>query len=353
MSRRGLLIGALLTALAVGVWQRFEWPTGAGVPTHPAGTNGDALAVSAVPPATVKSDAETAAIANAENPTPPAASLASNTLMAELPTLEKRFKQGDRAAGWRAYEELAQCRFQVGIDALAKAAASARANSVLASTGARAAAWIDPEKSRYCVGSEALSAARAFDLLLRLAELGDLQAQLQFTLDPPLYRMRALAELDLIVRYRERAPALLERALKAGSLGALTALLDAHTPAEQERLEDASMYVSSPRAAEPGASAMAYLQRFSATRSTREPPHRQIVTPDPAEAYRLALVCQRACTDSIWLDRANRTVAAAESRLDPGERLRLGSAADRLYLDAFMHPANEEPVSWGAWWNAL
>lgn len=347
------MIVALLAALAVGVWQRFELRPDAGAPTRPAGTNGDARGVSAVPPATAKSDVETAAIANAENPTPPAASLASNTLTTELPALEKRFKQGDRAAGWRAYEEIRHCRFQVGIDALAKAAASARENSVLASTGARAAAWIDPKQSRYCDGSEALGAARAFDLLLRLAELGDLQAQIQFTLDPPLYRMRALAELDLIVRYRERAPALLERALKTGSLAALTALLDAHTPAQQERLEDASMYMSSPRTPQPGTSASAHLQRFSVTRSTREPPHRQIVTPDPAEAYRLALVCQRACTDSIWLDRANRTVASLEPGLDPAERLRLGSAADRLYLDAFMHPADESPVSWGAWWNAL
>ncbi len=353
MSRRRLLMAALLTALAVGVWQRFELRPDAWAPTRPAGTNGDARGVSAAAPATAKSDAETTARADAKNPTPPAATPASYTLMTELPVLEKRFKQGDRAAGWRAYEELAHCRFQVGIDAVARAAASARENSVLAGTGTRAAAWIDPKKSRYCVGGEALGATRPFDILLRLAELGDLQAQLQFTLDPPLYRMRALAELDLIVRYRERAPALLERALKAGSLAALTALLDAHTPAEQEHLEDASMYVSSPRAAEPGASASAYLQRFSATRSTREPPHRQIVTPDSAEAYRLALVCQRACTDSTWLDRANRTVTAAESSLEPGERLRLGLAADRLYLDAFMHPANEAPVSWGAWWNAL
>ena len=77
-----------------------------------------------------------------------------------------------------------------------------------------------------------------------------------------------------------------------------------------------------------------------------------ILTPDPATAYRLALVCQRVCLDPAWLDRANRTVAAIEATLDTATRLRQFEAAQALLLGAFAHPVEDPPVTPGYWWNA-
>ncbi|MBL8245514.1 MAG: hypothetical protein JNL89_15045 [Rhodanobacteraceae bacterium] len=275
------------------------------------------------------------------------------TLLDELPGLEQRLAHGDFAAGWQAHRKLRECHFRATAAASAGAVAQDLAQQWQRKNLELRESWRDEQSDHYCAGSATTAARRAFDLLLRMAEMGDLKAQVQFTLDPPFFRRQALAELDLILIYRERAPALLERALRAGSRRALTALLDAHTPALQQIEEDMSVTYHSPSSpVEPAHGAPGYRLRFGATISYRELPHRQILEPDPATAYRLALICQRACVHSNHLDRANRTIAAVEGSLDAATRLRLSSEANALLLDAFARPVDEAPVTAGYWWNA-
>lgn len=275
------------------------------------------------------------------------------TLLVELPELERRLASGDFAAGWLAHRQLRACHFRSTAAASAAARAAEANQPWQVKEVEQLQSWQDGQSRRYCAGSETTAARKAFDLLLRMAEMGDLRAQVQFTLDPPIFRRQALAELDLILIYRERAPALLERALRAGSRHALTALLDAHTPALQRIEQDIStMYYSPSARVSPAAGAPGYRARFSATITYRELPHRQILEPDPATAYRLALICQRACVHSNHLDRANRTIAAVEGGLDAATRLRLSSEANALLLDAFARPVEEAPVTEGYWWNA-
>lgn len=277
----------------------------------------------------------------------------TNTLVAEQPALQSRWQAGDRDAGWQAYISLQNCVSWHSAETMANVARTAESTSSLTHMKRFLEPLAEPGHKGYCRGVESYSPARAFQMLLAMAERGDLQAQLQFTLDPPLFRLRALAELDLILRYRERAPHLLQRALEAGSQQALKALLDAHTPAQQHHEPGASMFTTRPSYAASGLSAVAYLQRFSLIQSTQEFPHQQILQPDPAQAYVLALVCQRACTDSLWLQRANRVIADSELQFDAEARLQLSLRAQRLLLRSFRQRVNEEPVRWGAWWNAI
>lgn len=324
------------------------------------------------PPGTAERDYTPVAQATAQRPPAPVAPLAAPTsptatstpaqsleppyptLASDLRELEPRLAQGDLAAGWEAERKLRECSYRTTMEASAKSQSWVNdlvwyPEEVLPPMES----WQTAETRQYCAGSEATAARRAFDLLLRMAEMGDLRAQLKFTLDPPIFRRQALAELDLILVYRERAPALLERALNAGSQRALMALLDAHTPALQTVEEDAGMIDFRSYARLPAASgASDHLSRIRVVRTYRELPHRQILTPDPATAYRLALVCQRVCMDPAWLDRANRTVAAIEATLDTATRLRQFEAAQALLLGAFAHPVEDPPVTPGYWWNA-
>ena len=259
------------------------------------------------------------------------------TLLDELPGLEQRLAHGDFAAGWQAHRKLRECHFRATAAASAGAVAQDLAQQWQRKNLELLESWRDEQSDHYCAGSATTAARRAFDLLLRMAEMGDLKAQVQFTLDPPIFRRQALAELDLILIYRERAPA----------------LLDAHTPALQQIEEDMSMTYHSPSSpVEPAHGAPGYRLRFGATISYRELPHRQILEPDPATAYRLALICQRACVHSNHLDRANRTIAAVEGGLDAATRLRLSGEADTLLLDAFARSVDEAPITEGYWWNA-
>ncbi len=355
MQRRalaGLVLAGILVAGAWWVSRPREEPTATGdaatASLAVAVTEPDASPAATPEPATPAPTANPGAAATAASPSPTVP-----TLLFELPELEGRLASGDSAAGWLALDQLRACHFR------STAAASAAARSLEANQSwqrkerEQLESWRDDHSRRYCAGSETTAARKAFDLLLRMAEMGDLRAQVQFTLDPPIFRRQALAELDLILIYRERAPALLERALRAGSRHALTALLDAHTPALQQIEQDVStMYYSPSARVSPAAGAPGYRARFGATITYRELPHRQILEPDPATAYRLALLCQRACVHSNHLDRANRTIAAVEGSLDAATRLRLSGEANTVLLDAFARPVDEAPVTAGYWWNA-
>lgn len=352
--REKLLLGV---ALALGLAWVLTGPLGEApdaTPPRPAVTTGAASPASdgtMDPGAAIETDSAAGpAPGTPELPAPKGPA----TLLDELSGLEQRLAQGDFAAGWRAHRNLRECHFRATAAASAAAVAQDLAQPWQRKNLELLESWRDEPAGRYCAGSATTAARRAFDLLLRMAEMGDLDAQVQFTLDPPIFRRQALAELDLILIYRERAPALLERALRGGSRLALTALLDAHTPALQQIEEDMSMSYHSPSSpVQPAHGAPGYRMRFGATITYRELPHRQILEPDPATAYRLALVCQRACVHSNHLDRANRTIAAVEGSLDAATRLRLSGEAEALLLDAFARPVDEAPVTLGYWWNAL
>jgi hypothetical protein len=70
----------------------------------------------------------------------------------------------------------------------------------------------------------------AFDWLRLAAEEGSVPSMARFAIDPMIPFGRMLRDLDRLMLYRDRAPALAQAAVAAGNVEILTALADAYGP---------------------------------------------------------------------------------------------------------------------------
>ncbi len=270
---------------------------------------------------------------------------ANPTFRADSARWRAAFDNGDLAAGMAWYRALTRCDMYVAaLKALAENETDARLSGRSHEPRLR---WSQEPEARYC-GREAIGPEQRFELLLRLAQAGDLQSQLEFALNPPLQAARAVAEIELIERYRRLAPGILLAAFEQGSHIALHALLEAHVPPRVPALRmtrSGSMHSPKPAGEDP----VAHLARFYHVRVMHHPPHHQIIQPDARSAYRYALLCEAVCNPH-WKGQAQRAITELTPTLTPAERLAAKQDANRARMRYFATPDRSLPVRIGQWW---
>ena len=345
-----LLIGAVLTTIYVRRSSAPDAPQLGQVDVTSTPWNG---AITSAESAVASAKAEAAPVdafaSDAIAPSATSAAIAGP--LARLAQLKTRFATGEIEAGRQLLTRVRSCNLRASIERITREeSARDRPNPNTQMDNWRVYPT-DPD----CAGLVSVELPSEFDLLLRLAEQGDLLAQLEFVLDPPLDRRLAVVDLDRIFRYRERAPELLERAVAKGSVVALTALLDAHSPDHKKPEVGLTMTAMAPAPA-PGANTDIFSRqaRLGVSRSYRELPHRQTIRPQLALAYLYAQVCKRVCVHATWMAHADLAIADGLRELPSSERLRIDLEAQKLILDDFSPadvsaPAN---LTFGSRWNA-
>lgn len=284
----------------------------------------------------------------------------ANPLLAALQALDARSRTGDVAATLELMREAQRCLFALRVDQLREHFDSLQRYGQLPGSLNLAAnqqqleqayaLWTDAGESARCAGLPPDWLDQEFEWLLRLAEQGDLQAQLRFVLDPPLSRRTALADIDRIQRYRQRAPMLLQRAFEQGSVDALMAMLDQQAPIP-DRVWIAAQFSfqSGHREADPPLLTLPRHVRMSSIQIA--PVHRQLpTTADPLRALALAELCLSVCADPEWLAHAQTVRDRLRTELDSGAVLQAGSHSRQWKLQHFSRAAPRPVLSWSGRW---
>lgn len=331
----------LLLVLGVCVGVAYWWgPPSLKSTTIP--TRNSAMTLDAVPTGEVaqESSADTAA---SKRQTP------VSTLALDAQRWQRALDGGDLEAGRAWYKALARCDLQLEVADRVRVSEGAPANSPLR-VAPLVRDWLDSELAVYC-GNRAITAKDRFALLLRLANAGDPQSQLRFALDPPLQQQRAVEEIDLIEEYRRHAPRFLVALFELGSVQALHALLDAHTPELRKTPERINVTLARQQSQMPGFNdPIAYLQQFQYYRLLAHAPHQQIIEPDAESAYRFALVCEVVCHGG-WKARAQSAIARLTPTLTPKQIAAARRDADRARARGFNGKDPTTPVPIGLWWS--